>query len=234
MRGFIVVVVGMVSCSSTDIVVGPPGSSAIECDGDRDCVATAVRCCDCPTFAVPVGSPSHRACADVKCPQASCPDNVRVACDAGRCILACVAMECAQSCLHGFASDGSGCLTCTCAEPVASGCVQPADCARVRADCCGCEHGGHDTAVLERDAAAFEANLRCPARPQCPRTATCDPAASVQCIQGRCALTAAAALPAGACGRLDLPPCAPQQVCVVNADSTANEQGVGVCRPDGP
>lgn len=208
-----------------DMTAGVAG----ECAVDGDCVGGAVRCCDCPAFAVPAASPSARACAEVACPNQHCPRNVRAACESGRCVLACVAMECRQSCLSGYAADASGCLTCACA-PLADGCRSPADCVEVRADCCGCKRGGRETAVLREDAPAYEAALRCSEAPLCPAIDTCDPALSPQCYQGRCALAVGAALPAKACGRLDLAPCRPDEVCVVNGpDPRVNEQGLGLC-----
>jgi hypothetical protein len=228
MRGWIVVLAGTVGCAAADISLASEGSGArSECTRDADCAAAGLRCCDCPTFAVPITSPAHEACAGVTCPDPHCPDRVAPVCAGGRCVLACTAIECPQSCIDGFARDDS-CLTCACAQPTATGCLQADDCVRVRADCCGCDHGGRDTAVLRQDAGAHDAALQCPDRPLCPRASTCDPAATLQCIQRRCVLSSVA-LPPGACGRFDLPPCPSPQACVINGDPTADEEGVGVC-----
>jgi hypothetical protein len=152
-------------------------------------------------------------------------------CAAGRCVLACVAMECRSSCLFGFAADASGCLTCDCAQPDLHACLSDGDCVRVRADCCGCERGGQDTAVLAEDAAEHDADLHCPAAPQCPKVNTCTDEAPT-CVFGRCVLTEPTALPPDACGRFDLRPCPAGQDCVVNGpDTRINEQGLGLCRP---
>jgi len=201
-----------------------------ECAADPDCAPAAVACCACPAFAVPVSDPIHRACAGVRCRDRDrCPQNIRAICDDGWCALACVAIECRQSCANGFAADDNGCLTCECAELDAGGCTTAADCVQVRADCCGCGRGGEDTAVLRRQAAAYDADLRCSPGALCPAATTCDTAAAPQCIQGRCQLTTSA-LPSSACGRSDLATCARGQVCIVNGmDRTANEEGVGVC-----
>jgi hypothetical protein len=219
---FLVLVVG---CGGDLVKVD---TSAGECSLDEDCVAVAARCCDCPTFAVSVSDASYRACTAVPCPdQRDCPRDVRATCDEGRCVLACVAQVCLQSCANGFATEGS-CLTCSCASPPQDGCSAPDDCMRVRADCCGCAHGGRDTAVLAREAAAHDANLRCGPAPQCPSDGRCDASEMPACVQGRCELTLP--LPANACGRSDLPPCPPGQACVVNGPNhTATLQGVGVC-----
>jgi hypothetical protein len=105
----------------------------------------------------------------------------------------------------------------------------------VRADCCGCRRGGRDTAVLREDAPAYEAALGCSEAPLCPSIDTCDLALSPQCYQGRCVLAAGVALPAKACGRLDLAPCRLDEVCVVNGpDPRVNEQGLGLCMLPAP
>jgi hypothetical protein len=209
------------------------GSGESECILDDECVGAAMRCCDCPAFAVPISDASHQACAVVQCPDRHCPHNVRPMCQSGRCVLACVAMACRESCLFGYAPDASGCLTCDCAPPVLRGCFDDDECVRVRADCCGCERGGQDTAVLALDAADHDAALHCPVGPQCPVANTCAVAETPHCLAGRCMLGASVALPPGACGRIDLHPCPTGQVCVVNSgDAVLDEQGLGVCRPE--
>jgi hypothetical protein len=211
----------------------PPWPPAAECTAADDCVAAGSKCCDCPTFAVPAHDPIHEACIGVRCPSSVCSDSTRVACDRGRCVLACVTMACPDVCEDGFATDDSGCLTCGCAAPIHDGCRQAADCVRVRADCCGCSHGGRDTAVLARDARGYDAGLMCDARPQCPELAAiCSLDAELACVQGRCELSTAGRLPANACGRLDLLPCPIGQVCVINGNNLpTNEQGLGLCQP---
>ncbi len=225
--------VGPTQLSAPD-PTGDPGRAAAECVADQDCVPAGSKCCDCPAFAVPEGDALHQACVGVLCPLATCSNSTRVACDDGRCVLACIAVECAQSCLNGFATDESGCLSCSCAAPVADGCRAVSECVRVRADCCGCDHGGRDTAVLAREADAHDEALRCDPTPQCPqlRSTWCEGDAQLQCVQGRCELSTAGALPPDACGRPDLPACPVGQVCVINgADAPANEHGVGLCQP---
>jgi hypothetical protein len=226
MRGSVALLVLVVGCGGD--LVELQTSSAGECARDEDCVAVAARCCDCPTFAVPSSDASYRACIAVPCPEPrECPSDLRATCDEGRCELACVALACQQSCANGFATEGD-CLTCTCAAPVPGGCSSSDDCIRVRADCCGCAHGGRDTAVLAHDAASHEAGLRCGPAPQCPSDEGCDAGEMPACVQGRCELTLP--LPANACGRSELPPCPAGETCVVNGpDRIANRQGVGVC-----
>jgi Antistasin family len=206
---------------------GAFGGSA-QCMADNDCVAAAPTCCECPTFALPKSDPLSAACGNVACPEETCPANVQPACDNGRCELACVPMTCPASCASGYAMDASGCLTCTCAPLVADGCQGNGECVEVPADCCGCAHGGVDTAVLASDVDAHQAGLMCPPSPQCPSVNTCEPAASPQCIQGQCALSTGV-LPANACGRADLAACPAGQNCVVNSDPAATLEGVGVC-----
>ena len=239
MRVWAALVVALLGCTGSPTqrtISDPPdgpGAGEPECRVDRDCVAAGSKCCDCPTFSVPRLDAIHQACVDVICPDAMCPDSAQAVCDTGRCVLACVAMVCPETCANGFATDDNGCLTCSCAAPIVDGCGDVTDCVRVRADCCGCAHGGHDTAVLRRDAAAYEASLRCGAMPQCPAvTGSCDEDTSLECLQGRCALTTVGTLPPHACGRPDLAPCPPGQVCVINgADKPTTEQGVGLCQP---
>ena len=198
------------------------------CLTDDQCVAVAPTCCQCPTFAVPTGDPLASACNTVPCPMESCPANVRPACSNGRCELACVAMTCPGSCTIGFAMDAAGCLTCNCAPEVDGGCHADGDCAEVPADCCGCAHGGVDTAVLTTDVDGHSDMLNCPSDPQCPSVDVCEASATPQCLEGTCALSTGV-IPANACGRSDLPACPTGQVCLVNANSDASLEGVGVC-----
>lgn len=206
----------------------PNGPELSACVEDRDCVAAAATCCDCPAFAVNVDDPAHRACTGVSCPGPSgCEANVRAACDQGECVLACVELACPTDCPTGYQIDPTGCLSCACAAPDPGGCALDADCVQTRADCCGCAQGGADTAVLGSERDAHDAMLGCPAAPACPDVDVCDPEAAPRCIQGRCELTAA--LPPGACGREDLPACPAGDVCSVNTSAPASMQGVGVC-----
>lgn len=208
------------------------GAGLSSCVIDDDCATAAATCCECPTFAVGLGDPSSRACDGVTCdPQDTCPNNVRAACEDSQCVLACVELACATECPDGYAIDPmTGCLSCTCAAPALAGCAVDGDCVQTRADCCGCAAGGADIAVLATDRAAYDAGLMCPAAPLCPAVDVCEPEAAPRCIQGRCELTTGS-LPAGACGRPDLPDCPAGTVCTVNANDLANEYGVGLCAP---
>jgi hypothetical protein len=207
------------------------GSSPQGCFRDADCATAAATCCECPAFAVNVNDPAHRACTGVSCPvQSTCPDNVEAKCDQGQCVLACVAMVCDATCAAGYVIDPTGCLSCACAAPEPGGCVVDGDCARTRADCCGCARGGEDTAVLASTQPGYDANLGCSASPACPAINVCEPGATPQCVQGLCQL-AVGGLPAGACGRSDLPACPSGQLCTVNLSDPASQHGVGVCAP---
>jgi hypothetical protein len=198
------------------------GFAPAECSEDRECVAAAATCCDCPTFAVRAADPAQRACGSVMCPMNQCPNNVQAACRSGACTLVCAQLACPTTCATGYAMDADGCLACTCAEPAPDGCTSDGDCVRVRADCCGCDHGGEDTAVAAVDAAA----------PACPSMNPCDPSAAPHCLAGHCELSdPSATLPPGACGRPDLPACPAGSVCVINGNGSADMQGVGVCTP---
>jgi len=199
------------------------------CVLDSDCVLAASTCCGCPTFAVPLGDPLVEACGEVDCPALppSCA-MVEPRCDQGACTLACMPQACEASCEHGYALDTNGCLSCTCAPPpAADGCTRDSECVQTRADCCGCAQGGDDTAVLATVQASHDAMLGCSTAPQCPGVNTCDASERPLCVQGRCELLGD--LPAGACGRPDLPACPAGTTCTVNASDQANMHGVGVC-----
>ena len=142
-------------------------------------------------------------------------------------MLACKPVTCAMSCADGYVIDASGCEECACAAPSGGQCAGDGDCVRVRADCCGCAGGGQDTAVAASDAAAYDAQLMCPANPSCSGVDSCPPDESPACVQGACQLVKP--LPAGACGRSDLPACPAGQVCTLNVDDGATERGLGVC-----
>lgn len=207
---------------------GAGGGAPAECFIDGDCVPMGPKCCDCPTYAVPKNDPAHVACESVMCPASTCPANVHAACDMGRCVLACSPMACDMSCADGYATDpATGCLTCACAAVTDRACFADTDCARTRADCCGCAMGGTDTSVLASQVAAYDASLMCPANPSCPGGNSCQPDLAPHCVQGACELDPP--LPPGACGRPDLPACPTGQVCTVNASAPASAQGVGVC-----
>ncbi len=228
----------LVGCSQTafdaQIIPGDDDGSATgitECDADFECAATAAKCCDCPTFAVPRTDPTFTACEGVACPTpTSCPSNVAPACHAGQCVLACVPMTCTTSCDEGFAIDANGCLTCDCAQVVSPACVADTDCVRVPADCCGCVLGGADTAVPAGDQSAHQGGLQCPSNPSCPQVDSCAPDLAPRCVEGACELISGA-LPTTACGRSDLAACPSGDTCTVNYDDAATAQGVGVCLP---
>ena len=206
-------------------------ASAPSCRVDLDCVPAGPTCCGCPTFAVSSADPVARACAKVDCPMSECAENVIARCtEEHRCELACAPRACeatVASCAYGFAADANGCLTCECAAPAPGGCAIDADCTRTRDDCCGCRQGGFDTAVLVIERARYDAMLMCPPTPACPGINTCT-ADVPTCVQGSCELIAPS-LPAGACGRADLPACPAGTECLVNVNDQANMHGIGVC-----
>ena len=204
------------------------GEGAIpECSADSDCATAGLKCCDCPTYAVPERDPTVNACMGVMCPMSTCPDNVRAACSGGQCVLACKPLACDLTCADGFMIDATGCEECACAPSAALGCTSDGDCVRVRADCCGCAGGGTDTAVARGDAAAHDAALMCPSNPSCSGVDTCAMDQAPACVQGTCELVSP--LPAGACGRSDLMACPQGQICTLNADDGATDRGLGVC-----
>ncbi|MEO6777415.1 MAG: hypothetical protein ABI467_31095 [Kofleriaceae bacterium] len=205
------------------------GAAAAECATASDCAFGAAKCCDCPTYAAPKSDPAINACAGVMCPGSTCPQNVALACNAGRCELACAPMACDLTCADGFALDANGCLSCECAQVATRACAADQDCAEAPADCCGCANGGRDTAVPAAELGTYLAGRGCPPAPSCPGNDSCDATEGPACVQGACDLVAPA--PANACGRADLAACAATEHCVVNADSTAASHGLGVCQP---
>ena len=208
---------------------GSGSGGADECSVDSQCALAGATCCACPTFALSASDPTVQACSQVECPMPdpSCPGNARAACVNGTCQLACVAMACQNTCSDGFEIDANGCLTCTCAVVTTPECTADTDCVRTRADCCGCVHGGSDTAVPTADQANFDQSLMCPPDPQCPSADTCTAGLEPRCIEGACQL--ADPTPANACGTTSTATCPPTQQCYVNVDPDADQQGVGVC-----
>lgn len=209
------------------------GNTPIECAQASDCVAAGPKCCDCPTHAVPKTDPTQAACSAVSCNPMQCGSPMEAACTAGRCELVCSPVKCDAniSCANGFATDGNGCLTCTCAPAQNSGnCSIDLDCARVKDDCCGCAMGGVDTAIPQNEVAAHNAALNCSANPVCPGYDACAAELQPRCVQGECALVSGG-MPANACGRADLMACTGSEFCTVNANDQATMYGVGVCQP---
>jgi hypothetical protein len=203
------------------------------CNVDADCIPAAATCCECPTFATRFDDPKAAVCDDVDCPMSDCPDNVSPVCDStiGQCVLVCKPLVCETTCASGYAVDGAGCLTCACAEPPpsnAGGCRDDGECVRTRADCCGCERGGFDTAVLASQAAGFDDGLMCESDPACPGNNTCT-ADQPTCAQGFCQLLPPK--PPGTCGSASDAACPANTVCTVNANDQANLYGLGVCLP---
>lgn len=207
-----------------------PSGTKAACSDDIDCELAARTCCECPTFALGAGDPKLDACTDVDCPptQNTC-SRLRAVCEANQCTVACEPVAVTMSCASGFATDGAGCLIDACAQLPAPACAQDTDCVATRADCCGCERGGENTAVPAASRASYDAQLGCTGGESCPEVDTCGANETPQCAQGTCKLIAGG-LPADACGRPDLPACPAGTACTVNASDPANKHGVGVCR----
>lgn len=210
---------------------GGGAGAPTECRVATDCVAEGPSCCDCPTHAVPISDPTARACGEVQCPpNNTCGSPMIAACNVGRCELVCKPVVCDMTCANGFATDGNGCLTCACAPATAGECGVDTDCARVKADCCGCAMGGKDTAIPAGQVAQHNESLNCSANPTCPGGDVCPMDLAARCVQGECALVSGA-MPANACGRPDLAACPMGEQCTVNANDQATMYGVGVCQP---
>jgi hypothetical protein len=230
------------SVRAGDSLDGDGGVGAVppECMTNNECVAVGTSCCACPSYAVSISDPTLSACDGVGCPMPQCDDNLQATCNQGHCELECKPLACAATCANGYALDASGCLSCACAAP--EGCAPGSggtttgdeNCHAVGADCCGCALGGAETAVV--DVRAHDAQLGCPPDPLCPGNNTCDPEAAVRCIADRCFLLPVAdqTLPQSACGRPDLPACSGNEVCTINALTSASAQGIGVCLSPSP
>lgn len=215
-----------------------------QCFGDLDCVLAGPTCCDCPTYALPASTGWADGCANVDCPMvppgeppSTCAALI-ARCDFGVCTAACGPVACDMTCAQGFAPDAAGCLTCACnSMQLQPTCTLDDDCVEVPADCCGCERGGSNTAVPRALADEHLAGLNCPTDPSmgaCPDVSTCDPLRVPRCRDQQCALIGPndpgwPAVPPGACGRPDLPPCPAGEVCVLNHNMEAGPLGLGVC-----
>jgi hypothetical protein len=206
-----------------------PGTKS-SCVDDEDCELAGRTCCECPTFSLGAGDPKVDACDSVMCPppQSTC-SMIRAVCVKNQCAVACEPVAVTKTCVDGFAADAAGCLIDECAVVNAPACGGDGDCVETRADCCGCERGGSNTAVPVGVRASYDQELGCTGGESCPNVDTCVVDESPQCAQGTCKMIAGE-VPADACGRPDLAPCANGAVCTVNANDPADKHGVGVCR----
>jgi hypothetical protein len=196
------------------------------CQVDDDCVAASTACCACPTFATSRAGGGD--CGTVECPALECAPTAAF-CDTGVCRLRCVEVEITQVCAQGFEVDAAGCAVDRCAAgpPV---CEVDSDCARVAADCCGCELGGSDTAVPAAEVGAHLDGLDCADDVFCPGVNSCDEAETPRCLGGTCRLVRGPGLddPLAVCGTPESPSCPDGQICVVNHPLAP--PGVANCR----
>ncbi|HEU5057040.1 MAG TPA: hypothetical protein VFU21_10970 [Kofleriaceae bacterium] len=216
---------------------GGGAPAALECDLASDCVPAGSTCCECPAFAVPVGSGYDEACSEVACDPA--PTGCALtepACVEGRCQLVCSTVVTEMACEDGFARDDFGCLLDACDLAGQPECDGDDDCVQVPADCCGCAGGGSDTAVPTGSEAQYEEGLDCPADPSCPGVDVCDPDSEPRCIVGTCQLVSTSGSGDGGgsllCGTADSPPCPEGTVCVLNHPDApdATQVGAGSCQ----
>jgi len=211
-----------------------------QCITASDCVLAASTCCECPSFAAPVGEGYDAGCDAVDCeaPSGLCPA-VEATCDAGSCVMICSPIIADKTCTFGFARDEAGCLTNDCATPASevAQCELDTDCVEIPADCCGCALGGKDQAASAAEANAILDGLACPTNPACPGVDTCDPSQVPRCITGSCVLSADIVDPqpnpsaAQLCGTPQLEVCPSGTLCVLNEESAKNasDLGVGSC-----
>ena len=219
---------------------GGGGGASLQCDLAESCEAAASTCCECPTFAVPVGSGFDQGCSEVECgPMGDCP-LVEPACVSGVCELVCAIVEVTRSCDSGFAVDTFGCLVDECSSAPPAGttaCELDDECVQVAGDCCGCERGGSDTAVHADDAAAHRESLECLDNARCPEVDVCSPSVEPRCVSGLCRLVSSGSDPddgeAPTCGASADPPCAAGTACVLNHPDGlhATEAGLASCQP---
>ena len=217
---------------------GAGSPEALECGIAADCVPAGSTCCECPAFAVPVGSGYDEACSDVACdPAPSGCALTETACVEGRCQLVCSAVVTEMVCDTGFARDDFGCLVDACdVAGETPDCDGDQDCVQVPADCCGCAMGGSDTAVPAGSEDEHADGLACPPDPSCPGVDVCDPGSEPRCIAGTCQLVATSGsdggVPSVLCGTADSPPCPEGQVCVLNHPDApdASQVGAGSCQ----
>lgn len=216
------------------------GGADIQCEIAADCALAASTCCDCPSFAVPLGEGYGAGCEEVDCGASGLCPAVEASCDDGQCVMICSPLIADKVCSFGFAMDAAGCLVNECeGEPASTPteCEVDADCVQVPADCCGCGLGGADKALPAGQAEDDANELNCPIDPACPGIDVCDADESAQCISGQCTLAATpgSLQPPDAadmqCGTPDLPACATGFSCVLNAVSAndATALGVGTC-----
>ena len=211
---------------------GQGGSSAF-CIDATDCQPAAATCCECPTFATRIDDPKAAVCDDVECPPSSCAQTVEASCNiaTNQCELRCKPSVCDLACDAGFVIEANGCLSCACAAAPAQtidSCSEDVQCVRTRGDCCGCELGGIEIAVLASKQSEFDAGLMCGSDAACPGIYTCDASQQPRCVQGGCQLLPDP--PSNACGATGFA-CAPTEVCSVNTNNQANLYGLGVCVP---
>lgn len=211
-------------------VPDPASPTKAFCIEDADCALASRTCCECPSFALAMDDPKLDACNSVMCPpqQNECA-MISAVCVKNQCTVACEPVMVTKTCPNGFATNAAGCLIDACAEATTPECTSNSQCVRTRADCCGCARGGNDTAVVAARAGLYDQELGCSGAESCPEVSTCVVEETPQCAQGECKLIAGS-LPAEACGRPDLAPCAGGTVCTVNTNDPANKHGVGVCR----
>ena len=215
-------------------------AEGVQCEVPSDCVLAASTCCECPSFAAPIGEGYDAGCDAVDCEESNgvCPA-VEATCDSGECVMICSPIQTDRTCSFGFVRDDAGCLTNACAAPESeiTECESDTDCVQIPADCCGCENGGQDKAAAAADADGMVDDLNCPPNPACPGVDVCDATQVPRCITGACVLSDESVNPkpnpasTQLCGTPQLEACSDGSVCTLNEVSSkeANDLGVGSC-----
>ncbi len=214
-----------------------------QCESPSDCVLAASTCCECPSFAAPIGEGYDAGCDAVDCeaPTGVCPA-VEATCESGECVMICSPITTDKTCTFGFVRDAAGCLTNECASPESDlgECEIDTDCVQIPADCCGCANGGEDRAAPATDATGLVDDLSCPPSPACPGVDVCDETQVPRCVTGACVLSDESMNPqpdpssTQLCGTPQLEACPAGSVCTLNEVSAkeASNLGVGSCSAD--
>ena len=201
-----------------------------ECSVDSDCEAAGLKCCDCPTYAVPARDPAVQRVRGRDVPGVDVPRQrpARRA-TAAQCVLACKPLACDLSCADGFMIDATGCEACACAAPAGGGVRERR---RLRARARGLlrmrrrrhRHRGRSRATRR----AYDAAPDVPRESELHgRRLRARRIRRPHACRAACELVSP--LPAGACGRRDLPACPPGQFARSTPTTQATARGVGVC-----
>jgi len=174
---------------------------------------TRARACQCPA------------------PGPTCAKILAPACDHGMCTLACAPTACACRAAPAFSTDAKRLLDLRVRGDRCASCIADTDCTRrCRQDCCGCVHGGKDTAVANGDALAHEP-ADVPAKSLLPRGRYMS-GGSRAAVRAGCLRADLGRFARQPVGRPDLMDCASVDECTLDLDATARRGRRCVCAND--